>query len=328
MSHIHVIHENEEWTAPLLRELHALGYPYRDWNLDTGKLNLDEVPPPGVFYSRMSASSHTRGHRYAPELTAGVLAWLECHRARVLNGTRALALEVSKVAQYAALRQHGIRVPRTLAALGRDQIVAAAGAFDRAFISKHNRAGKGLGVRLHSGIDSLVDYLDGAEFELPVDGITLIQEYIESPTPHITRLEFIGQELLYAVRVDTSEGFQLCPAQSCEGGDSECPVGQSTTEKFVIIDSFDHALVDAYRGFMVSHELQVAAFEFIVDGGGHAYTYDINTNTNYNPNAEVRAGRSGMRALARFLGVELARQNMIKNARFDSSRARRSAAAR
>lgn len=325
MSHIHVIHENDEWTAPLLGELRALGYPYRDWHLGKGTLALDENPPPGVFYSRMSASSHTRGHRYAAELTAGVLAWLEAHRARVLNGTRALALELSKAAQHAALRQHGIRVPRTVAALGREQIIAAAGEFEQAFISKHNRAGKGLGVRLHKSVDALVDYLDGPEFELSVDGITLIQEYIESPTPHITRVELIGQELLYAVRVDTSEGFELCPAQSCDVGDSACPVGEAGGDKFVIIEDFEHALVDAYRGFMVSHELQVAAFEFIVDADGHAYTYDINTNTNYNPSAEARAGRSGMRALARFLGVELARQNMIRSASYDRARARRSA---
>jgi hypothetical protein len=328
MPHIHVIHENEEWTAPLLRELDALGHPYRDWHLGEGTLDIGATPPAGVFYSRMSASSHTRGHRYAPELTAGVLAWLEAHQARVLNGTRALALEVSKVAQYAALGQHGIRVPRTIAALGRDRIIVAARNFDGAFITKHNRAGKGLGVRLHKGVDALVDYLDGPEFELSVDGITLVQEYIESPTPHITRVEFIGQELLYAVRVDTSEGFELCPAQNCEIGDAACPVGATASEKFVIIDDFRHPLVDAYRGFMVSHELQVAAFEFIVDGDGHAYSYDINTNTNYNANAEVHAGRFGMRALARFLGVELARQNMIKNASVDHFRARRSLAFR
>jgi hypothetical protein len=328
MPHIHVIHENDEWTAPLLRELDALGYPYRNWHLGDGKLALDEVPPAGVFYSRMSASSHTRGHRYAPEFTAGVLAWLEAHRARVLNGSRALALEVSKAAQHAALRQHGIRVPRTVAALGREHIIAAARNFDGAFITKHNRAGKGLGVRLHQDVNGLVDYLDGPQFELSIDGISLVQEYIASPTPHITRVEFIGQELLYAVRVDTSEGFELCPAQSCEAGDGVCPAGEHGAEKFVIVDDFAHPLVDAYRGFMVSHELQVAAFEFIVDGGGHAYTYDINTNTNYNADAEKRAQRFGMRALARFLGVELARRNMVKNANLTHLRARRSAASR
>jgi hypothetical protein len=328
MSHIHIIHENDEWSAPLLRELDTLGHPYKDWHLGEGTLRIDENPPAGIFYNRMSASSHTRGHRYAPELTAGALAWLEAGGARVLNGSRALALEVSKMAQYAALRQHGIRVPRTVAALGREQIIDAARDFGRGFISKHNRAGKGLGVRLHEDVDALVNYLDGPEFALSVDGITLVQEYIKAPTPHITRVEFIGQEFLYAVRVDTSEGFELCPAQSCEVGDSACPVAEGAAEKFAIIDNFDHPLVEAYRGFMVSHGLQVAAFEFIVDGDGQAYSYDINTNTNYNPAAEARAGRFAIPALARFLGVELARQNMTDGLNLDYSRARRRAASR
>ena len=324
MPHIYVIHENEEWTAPLEGELDALGYPYVSWNLGHGKLDLAAPPPPGVFYNRMSASSHTRGHRFSPEFTGGVLAWLESHDARVLNGTRALALELSKMAQYAALERHGIRVPRTIAALGREDIVAAACQLEGAFITKHNRAGKGLGVRLHEDVDALVEHLDGPGFEPSVDGITLVQEYIAAPTPHITRVEFIGQELLYAVRVDTSDGFELCPAETCEAGDGTCPVGESAQDKFVIIDDFDHPLVEAYRGFMVGEALQVSAFEFIVDADGTAYTYDINTNTNYNPGAEARAGRSGMHSLARFLGVELARRNML----MDHSRARLSAASR
>lgn len=324
MPHIHIIHENEEWAAPLKRELDALGHPWVDWNMSAGKLDLGTPPPPGIFYNRMSASSHTRGHRYSPELTACVLAWLERHGARVLNGTRALALEISKVAQYAACEQHGIRVPRTLAALGREEIVHAAGAFEGAFITKHNRAGKGLGVRLHENVDALIKYLDGEAFERSVDGITLVQEYIRAPTPHITRVEFIGQELLYAVRVDTSQGFELCPADSCDAGDSACPVGEGAAERFAILDDFDHPLVKGYVDLMASHGLEVAAFEFIVDRDGRTYTYDINTNTNYNADAEARAGRSGMHALARFLGVELARRNMLN----DYSPARLSAASR
>ncbi len=46
---------------------------------------------------------------------------------------------------------------------------------------------------------------------------------------------------------------------------------------------------------------------FIRDAAGAVYTYDVNTNTSYNPEAEARAGRSAMTALARFLGAELAR---------------------
>jgi len=324
MSHIYIIHENDEWTAPLARELDALGHPWVDWHLASGRVDPAAPPPPGVFYSRMSASSHTRGHRFAPELTAGVLGWLESHGARVLNGTRALALELSKVAQYAALGRHGIRVPRTVAALGRDQIVAAACQFEGAFITKHNRAGKGLGVRLHPDVDALIEYLDAQDFELPVDGITLVQEYIQAPTPHITRVEFVGREFLYAVRVDTTDGFELCPAQSCEIGEGVCPASERSSEKFTIVDGLEHPLLDAYRGFMESHDLDVAAFEFIADRDGRAYTYDINTNTNYNPAAEARAGRSGMQALARYLGVELARTALIG----DYSRAPLKAASR
>ncbi len=81
MSKIYILHENKEWTDHLLRRLEELELPYEEWHLDEGTISLDEEPPQGVFYSRMSASSHTRGHRYAPELTEGVLAWLEGIRA-------------------------------------------------------------------------------------------------------------------------------------------------------------------------------------------------------------------------------------------------------
>jgi hypothetical protein len=36
-------------------------------------LNTASTPPEGVFYNRMSASSHSRGHRFAPEYTAVIL---------------------------------------------------------------------------------------------------------------------------------------------------------------------------------------------------------------------------------------------------------------
>src|ERR1043166_1757059 len=109
---VYVIHENDAWIEPLRQEFAARSIPYAEWFLDTGILDLREPPPAGVFYNRMSASSHTRGHRYAAEYTGGVLAWLESHGRRVINNGRALQLEISKIAQYAALAAHGIRAPR------------------------------------------------------------------------------------------------------------------------------------------------------------------------------------------------------------------------
>ena len=71
---IYVIHENNAWVEPLRAAFAERGLPYAEWFIDAGRLILDEAPPEGVFYNRMSASSHTRGHRYAPEYTACLLA--------------------------------------------------------------------------------------------------------------------------------------------------------------------------------------------------------------------------------------------------------------
>lgn len=311
MSKIYVIHENDAWVEPLRAAFGELQLPHEEWFVSEGVFDVSTAPPPGVFYNRMSASSHTRGHRYAPEITAGVLAWLESHGRRVVNTSRALQLEVSKVDQYATLARYGIRTPRTIAAVGRGHIVEAAKRFDGSFITKHNRAGKGLGVRLFHTLDALREYVAGDAFEDSVDGVTLIQEYIRAPEPYITRVEFVGGEFLYAVRVDTSLGFELCPADVCQVGDAFCPVGETApvppSARFQIVRGFDHGIIAQYRKFIAGNGIGIAGIEFITDAAGEIYTYDVNTNTNYNPDAEAQAGLFGMRAIARFLGNELRR---------------------
>ncbi len=310
MSKIHVIHENDAWVEPLRAAFDEQGLPYDEWFLSEGTLDLSTAPPQGVFYNRMSASSHTRDHRYAAELTGGVLAWLQSHGRRVVNDSRALALEISKVAQYEALRAYGIRTPRTVAAVGKKHVIEAAKKMDGPFITKHNRAGKGLGVKLFQSVDALAEHVNGPAFEDSVDGITLIQEYIRATEPYITRVEFVGGEFLYAVRVDTSLGFELCPADVCQVGDAFCPVGEQTAPassapRFRIVKDFSNPIVDAYRRFIAANGIGIAGIEFIEDAGGEIYTYDVNTNTNYNSAAEAEAGHYGMRAVASYLGREL-----------------------
>jgi hypothetical protein len=308
MKKIYIIHENREWTVHLTRRLDELKLPYEEWFLDKGIIDLTTVPPEGVFYNRMSASSHTRDHRYAPELTGAVLAWLERHGRKVFNGSRALQLEVSKVAQYMALNVYGIRTPKTIAAVGKEQILEAAKRFEgQSFITKHNRAGKGLGVQLFHSFESLKEYVEGPAFEEPVDGITLVQEYIQAPEPYITRCEFVGGKFLYAVRVDTSAGFELCPADACQIGDMFCPVGEQvpTKPKFQIIEGFDDPILQQYEKFLADNNIHIAGIEFIRNKDGEIFTYDVNTNTNYNSEAEAKAEKFGMLAIAKFLGEEL-----------------------
>ena len=308
MGKIYVIHENSEWTVHLTKRLDELDLPYEEWHLEKGLVPLTEEPPEGVFYSRMSASSHTRGHRFAPELTSAVLTWLEHHGRQVFNGSRALQLELSKVLQYSELEKHGVRTPKTIAAVGKEQIVEAAKRIGHeSFITKHNRAGNGLGVQLFHSIESLEAYVNSPAFEEPVDGVTLIQQYIKSPQSYITRCEFVGGKFVYAVKVDTSEGFELCPADACQIGDLFCPVGEEVEEKpkFQIIEGFDDPIIEKYEEVLKNNNISVAGIEFIRDEDGNIFTYDINTNTNYNSDAEQRAGKFGMLELAKFLGEQL-----------------------
>ncbi len=316
MTHIHVIHENAAWLEPLAAALDRQGLPWRDWFLDRGVFDLSRPPPEGVFYNRMSASSHTRDHRYAAELTAAVLGWLERYGRRVVNGSHALDLEISKARQYAALEAVGIRTPDTIVVAGKELLVEAARQRfgGDPFIVKPNRGGKGLGVRLFHSSGALADHLGSPDYEPPIDGLHLLQQYVRAPAQLITRAEFIGGRFMYAVEVDTSEGFELCPADACAVGDAFCPASDEPRAKFTIIEDIDPALKQRYQAFLAANAIDIAGIEFISDGDGTFYTYDVNTNTNYNPDAEARAGRSGMAQLARYLGAELECCSRFKSA--------------
>jgi hypothetical protein len=319
MSKVHVIHENPVWLPPLAEAFDRIGLPWAELDLSRGTFDLASVPPEGIYYNRMSASSHTRGHRFSAELTAGVLAWLTRHGRRVVNGPRALDLEISKVRQYAALEEAGLTVPHTV--LVQDDTDAILAAARRHFapgplILKPNRGGKGLGVRLFNSVEALAEYFAAAPAdEAPVDGIWLLQEYVRAPRPVITRAEFVGGRFVYAVEVDTTAGFELCPADACAVGDAACPVGtqvQAAAPRFTVLEQgIEPQLRGRLESFLAQSGIDVAGIEFIRDANGRVLVYDVNTNTNYNPAAEEAAGvagtaRSGPGALAEFLAAELA----------------------
>jgi glutathione synthase/RimK-type ligase-like ATP-grasp enzyme len=290
----HVLHENPEWYPPFAAAFDAAGVEHEQWLLGDGPLDLDAEPPAGVFWSRMSASSHTRGHPFAKDHTRAVLAWLEAHGRRVVNGRRVLELEMSKADQLTALRAAGIDVPRTVAVAGRGALTDAAGKFEAPFIVKHNQGGKGLGVRLFESVSEFADHLESAEYEPPVDGITLVQEYVRPERPFITRVEIVGGELVYAITADTARGgFELCPADAC---------AVPSESLFALREGIeDHPIVPRYLDFARRHGIGIAGFEFIESADGRVVTYDVNTNTNYNPEVEAVAARSGPGSIARYL---------------------------
>ncbi len=298
---VHVLHENPEWFTPIGSALDEAGLPYEQWMLGDGALDLSEPPPAGVFWSRMSASSHTRGHPYAKEQARGLLGWLQAHDRRVVNGRRALEFEVSKVDQLVALAAAGFDVPRTVAVAGTADLPAAARKLPVPFIAKHNQGGKGLGVRLFGSHEEFDDYAGSAGFESPADGITLLQEYLRAAEPLITRAEIVGGEFVYAITADTAAGgFQLCPADACAVD------GSTTTSLFRLRRDFDHPVTGRYERFARQHGIEIAGFEFIETADGRLVTYDINTTTNYNAQIEAQADRPALRAVTAYLGRLLA----------------------
>jgi len=308
---IYVLHENDEWVEPLRKELQTINAPFEEWHL--GKRNVDHLdkPPLGIFYNRMSASSHTRGHRYAPEHTAVVLNWLEKNKRRVINNSRALSLEISKSLQYKELESFGIKTPKTIYCSNKESILKSANVFTKPFITKHNRGGKGLGVKLFNNKKELDSYVSSRNFEPSIDGITLLQDYIDANPKVIKRVEFVNSKFLYTVEVDASEGFELCPA--CPEDQNDVPKQQiagefcpTTGNKFKIMKNYkENELTEKYENFIAANGIEIAGIEYITDKKGEIYTYDVNTNTNYNSQAEKISEIKGMKSIAAFLKEEL-----------------------
>ena len=303
---VYVIHENPEWFGPIGMALDTAGVPHEQWLLGEAAIDLDDSPPAGVFWSRMSASSHTRGHPFAKDQTRGVLTWLQAHGRRVVNGRRVLELEMSKVDQFVALRAAGFDVPRTIAVAGTSHLAAAARKLPAPFVSKHNQGGKGHGVRLFADHDEFEAYLAAAGYEAPVDGITLLQEYLQAALPRITRAEIVGGEFIYAITADTARGgFQLCPADACAVAQPGW-AASGEPSLFALRDGFEHPVTGRYAQFAARHGIEIAGFEFIETADGRLVTYDINTTTNYNAAIEAAASRPALPAVADYLGKLLA----------------------
>lgn len=340
---VYILHENPEWLPALRAGFEAEHVPYRELELGSGAIDLGAEPPRGVFWSRLSASSHTRGHGHAKEYARALLRWLEAHGRRVVNGSRVLELEVSKVAQYAALAAAGFDTPKTIAVFGKDALSEKAREFELPFITKHNQGGKGLGVRRFDTYEEFDAYVGSEEFEEPVDGITLLQEYVVTAEPFITRAEFVGGKFHYAVRVDTSAGsFELCPAEACAvPADGQTNGEAASPDNLAAIDLADLTLaseavggfvaasaacdvpadsglfrirpeitaatplIASLESFLPEQGIEVAGIEFFETADRRVIVYDINTNTNYNPDVEATVELPGARAIARALGREL-----------------------
>ena len=308
MNKVYVIHENDDWLIPLRKAFAKLNLPYEEWFINELTLDLNSEPPEGIFYNRMSASAHTRDHRFAPEMTANLLSWLERHDRKVINGRKALQLELRKSEQYISLQKFEIPHPKTIISNSVNSLPMAVDQLNVfPFILKPNRGGKGAGVQLFYSKESLTQSIKNDQIGESLDGIWLVQEYVKPATGRIVRAEFVGNEFLYAVSIDATNGFELCPADSCNIGDAFCPANEKTpTNKFIILDEYKNEHLEKYAAFLKANNIGVGALEYVEDENGNKWVYDVNTNTNYNSGAEQESnlGREGMFEIAKFLGAE------------------------
>ena len=72
------------------------------------------MPDAPLYFNQASPSAYVRGNTRAVPLALSLMRSLELGGARVLNGSAAFSLELSKSTQAALMRRLGIAHPRTL----------------------------------------------------------------------------------------------------------------------------------------------------------------------------------------------------------------------
>src|SRR5579872_280134 len=221
-----VLFEHPEWQKPLFAALERRGLSFAAFDLKRGCFDPDGVPAAPLYFNQASPSAYVRGNTRAVPLALAMMRSLELDGARVLNGSRAFALEISKSAQAALMRSLDIRHPRTLAF---NDVDAAVEQWDRwPALLKPEQGGSGARMYLLNSGEELERLLrERSDLWLP-DNLFLLQEYFEvDPARGIVRMEFLGAELLYAMRVVSHGSFNLCPSEACNpesGAGAECHV--------------------------------------------------------------------------------------------------------
>src|ERR1700682_4172846 len=116
MSHdLVVLFEHPDWQKPLFSALERHQVRFGICDLKRGAFDPDSVPEAPLYFNQASPSAYVRGNTRAVPFALSLIRSLELGGARVLNGSRAFLLEISKSAQAALMRKCGIPHPRSLA---------------------------------------------------------------------------------------------------------------------------------------------------------------------------------------------------------------------
>jgi glutathione synthase/RimK-type ligase-like ATP-grasp enzyme len=280
-----VIFEHPDWQKPLFSALEHRGVRFGTFDLKRGSFDLDRVPEAPLYFNQASPSAYVRGNTRAVPLALSLMRSLELAGTRVLNGSRAFTLELSKSTQAALMRKLGIPHPRTLAF---NDVAAAVREWGNRWpaLLKPEQGGSGARMYLLHSADELARTLqDRPELWLP-DNLFTLQEYIPvDPAQGIVRMEFLNGELLYAMRVISHGSFNLCPSEVCnpESGSSQCEVPAAVPAppvEFYPYHDVPDAAVEAGKRLVEAGGLDVGGIEYLEAPDGRMLFYDVNANSN------------------------------------------------
>lgn len=278
---IGVLYEHPLWFEPLFAELERRGVPYE--RIHAHELVFDpgeEETPHALVLNRMSPSAWTRGHARTIFHTLHYLAHLEDIGANVLNGYAAFQVEISKARQCALFARLGLRYPRSRVISDASQAVATE-SLRFPVLVKPNVGGSGAGIRSFSTRDELAEAAAAGGIELGLDGTSLVQEHLPARGESIVRIEILGGEFLYAIRLQLVPGsFNLCPADYCE-----LPgIADGVSGRGLPVERFDpppEVVQDAKR-IVAAAGMDLGGVEYLVNArDGLPYFYDVNALSNF-----------------------------------------------
>lgn len=277
-----VLFEHPEWQKPLWAALERRNVNYAKFDLKQAAFNPAAAPTAPLYFNQASPSAYVRGNTRAVPLCLSYLRTLELAGARVLNGSAAFSLELSKSAQAALKHKLGIPHPRTLAFNDIDAALDLWGDHFPALI-KPEQGGSGARMFLVNNPAEARRLLREQPSLWFPDNLLLLQEYFPvDPANGIVRMEFLGGQLLYAMRVVSHGAFNLCPSEVCNpvSGEGHCEVKPAKPVEFYAYKQVPAQAVAYGQQIVQAGQLDVAGIEYLEAPDGRLIFYDVNANSN------------------------------------------------
>ena len=308
-----VLHEHPEWQKPLFAALERRGLAFEPYDLKRAAFSNTEAPRARLYFNQASPSAYVRGHARAVPLALAYMRSLERLGARVLNGADVFELELSKSAQATLLRTMGIDTPWSITFNDVSALPAHADQIRWPAILKPDQGGSGARIHVVESLSHVERILEADPGIWLPDNLLLLQEYLPHDPDHgIIRLEFLGGELLYAMRVKTHGRFNLCPSPVCNPDDGEgaCEVPEQPEAlpvEFYPYPEVPADAVDTARRIVDAARLDVGGIEYLETPDGRRVFYDINANSNLRPSVAATFGFDPFERVVSFLQQELDR---------------------